>query len=345
MPNLDYTANGFSSNLGPQLNGLNSVDIQWPELIWAAITVGRKSWDDVIRYGSLSWLEIIYRSAILRANLSSSPQGGFTKTDAYKSLDPSEKSAVSYFFGLSLANLAAQRLLGIPWLVHLDCFSDLPIQLKGNQRPDLIGKDYWGEWGVFEAKGRTNRIDQKTIQKAKEQTRMLRKIDGSDPSIRVASISHFFDNTLNLHLEDPDEIDSNAVDFEISGGEDQFLKYYYRPFVSLIERSGTSHEEAIDRRTDFIRIGNRGINIVSLAEVDLVVGLDAQVQEILTLGFQERDAPTNSDRLRPQLLNHLEGILQAAHSIDDDTASFLGLDGIFVRLGSSWDSVLISGSE
>ena len=119
---------------------------------------------------------------------------------------------------------------------------------------------------------------------------MLRKIDGSDPSIRVASISHFFDNTLNLHLEDPDEIDSNAVDFEISGGEDQFLKYYYRPFVSLIERSGTSHEEAIDRRTDFIRIGNRGINIVSLAEVDLVVGLDAQVQEILTLGFQERDA-------------------------------------------------------
>ena len=344
MPNLDYTAYGFPSNLGPQFNGLHSVDIQWPELVWAAITVGRKGWDDVIQHGSHSRLEIIYRSAILRANLGSSPQGSFTKTDAYKSLDPSEKSAVSYFFGLSFANLAAQRLLGIPWLVHLDCFSDLPIELRGNRRPDLIGENYWEEWGVFEAKGRTNRIDQNTIQKAKKQTRMLRKIDGSDPSIRVASISHFFDNMLNLHLEDPDEIYSNAVDFEISGGEDQFLKYYYQPFVSLIEHSGTSHEEAIDRRTDFVRIGSRGINIVSLAEVDLVVGLDAQVQEILTLGFQERDVPTNSDRLRPQLLNHFEGISQA-HSVNDDTASFLGLDGVFVRLGSSWDSVLISRSE
>ncbi len=345
MPNLDYTAYGFPSNWGSQLNGPNSVDIQWSELVWAAITVGRRSWDDVIQYGSLSRLEIIYRSAILRANLSSSSQGGFTKTDAYKSLDPSEKSAVSYFFGLSFANLAAQRLLRIPWLVHLDRFSDLPIRLRGNRRPDLIGKNYQGEWGVFEAKGRTNRVDQRTIQTAKEQTRMLRKIDGSDPSIRVASISHFSDDMLNLHLEDPDEIDPNAIDFEISGGADQFLKYYYQPFVSLIEHSGTSHEETIDRGTDFVRIGSREINIVSLAEIDLVVGLDAQVQEILTLGFQERDVPTNSDRLRPQLLNHLEGILEAAHSIDDDTASFLGLDGVFVRLGASWDSVLISGSE
>lgn len=344
MPNLDYIANRFPSNLGPQLNGLNSVDIQWPELVWAAITVGRKSWDDVIRYGSLSWLEIIYRSAILRANLSSTPQAGFTKTDTYKNLDPSEKSAVSYFFGLSFAKLAAQRLFGIPWLVHLDCFSDLPIRLRGNQRPDLIGENYRGEWGVFEAKGRTNRIDKKTIQKAKEQTRMLRKIDGSNPSIRVASISHFSDDTLNLHLEDPDEIAPNAIDFEILGGEDQFLKYYYQPFFSLIEGGGISHEEAIGRRTGFVEIGSRRINIVSLTEIDMVVGLDSQVQEILRLGFQERDILTYSDRrLRPQLLNQFEGILQA-HHVNDDTASFLGLDGVFVDLGQSWDRVLNSRS-
>ena len=336
MPNLNYIACGFPSNGDTQLHGSHSVNVTWAELVWAAITVGRKSWGDVIQHGSQSWLEIVYRSAILMANLSSSPRGGFTKTDAYKSLDPSEKSAISYFLGLSFAKLAAQRLLEIPWLVHLDCFSDLPIGLKGNRRPDLIGENFSGKWGVFEAKGRTNRIDPRTIQKAKEQTRMLRKINGKDPSIRVASISHFFDNTLGIHLEDPAEVNTDAVDFEIPGGEDQFLEYYYQPFVSLIENNRTHHEEVTDQRTDVVSVGGRVINVVSLAEVDLVVGLDSQMQETLTLDSQMQETLKNTDRLRLQLLEHLGDIGQS-HSANNDTASFLGMDGIFVRLGSSWD--------
>ena len=300
-------------------NGPNSVDIQWPELVWAAITVGRKSWSDVIQHGYHSWLEIIYRFAILKANLSSSNQNRFIKTDAYKNLDPSEKSAISYFLGLSFAKFAAQRLLGIPWLVHLDCFADLPIDLKGNRRPDLIGMNLVGEWSIFEAKGRTNGIKEKLIQHAKQQTQTLKKIDDKDPALRVASIAYFSDHMLKLRLEDPDEINSDAVDFHIPGGEEQFFEYYYQPFRSLINQNDRLSPEEVE-------IGGRTINAVRLVEADLLVGLDYQVQEALI----------NEDLLMPQLFENRAGIIQA-HSDNSDITSFLGLDGIFVRLGSSWD--------
>ena len=190
MPRLNYTAKGFHPNLGGCLNGSHSIDVTWAELIWAGITVGRKSWEDVIRHGYHSFLEIIYRTAILKANLSSSPQGEFIKTDAYKSLDPSEKSAISYFLGLSFAKLIAHRLLSVPWLVHLDCL-DLSIDMKGNNRPDLIGTNLSGEWCVFEAKGRTHTIDEKLIQKAKNQVQAIKKINSMDPYIQGISLTHF----------------------------------------------------------------------------------------------------------------------------------------------------------
>lgn len=299
--------------------------VTWEDLIWSAITVGRKNRAAVIQHDYYSLLEMIYRSTMIGANLRSSNKDELIKTDAYKSLDPSEKSAISYFLGLSFAKLAAEKLLGIPWLIHLDCFSDLSIDPKDNRRPDLIGMDYQGRWGVFEAKGRTNSIEKKLIQKAKKQTQMVRKIDGSNPWVRIASISYFFYHKLKLHLEDPDETHSDAIDFEIPGGEDQFLKYYYQPFISLVENSQSSQEEVADRT----------INVVELIEIDLAVGLDAQVQEILT----------SVNSIRPRLSNHLEGTTQRRSGNDDavlpveDTAPFLGPDGILVRLGSSWEAI------
>lgn len=326
MPKLNYTAKGFPSDSGECLNGSHSIDVTWAELIWAGITVGRKSWEDVIRHGYHSFLEIIYRTAILKANLSSSPQGEFTKTDAYKSLDPSEKSAISYFLGLSFAKLIAHRLLSVPWLVHLDCFSDLPIDLKGKNRPDLIGTNLSREWCVFEAKGRTHNIAKKLIQKAKNQAQMIKRINGVAPRIKGASLTHFSPDKLRLYLEDSDETNSDAVDLEIPGGEDQFLESYYQPFMSLIENS-----TATIRETDIVRMRGREINFVNLEEVDLDVGLDSQVQEILTSGYQAKNALKIVDYLRSQDPEELT----QARSGNSDTI-FTGRDGVFVLPGPSW---------
>lgn len=325
MPKLNYTAKGFPSDLGECLNGSHSIDVTWAELIWAGITVGRKSWEDVIRHGYHSFLEIIYRTAILKANLSSSPQGEFIKTDAYKSLDPSEKSAISYFLGLSFAKLIAHRLLSVPWLVHLDCFSDLPIDLKGKNRPDLIGTNLSREWCVFEAKGRTHNISKKLIQKAKNQTQMIKRINGMAPSIKGASLSHFSSDKLSLYLEGSDEINSDAVDFEIPNGEDQFLESYYQPFVSLMENSTATIRETV------VRVRGREINFVNLEEVDLDVGLDSQVQEILTSDSRAKNVLKIVDYLCSQDL----GELTQARSGNNDT-TFTGKDGISVRPGLSW---------
>jgi hypothetical protein len=298
-------------------------------LIWAGITVGRKSWQDVIRHGYHSFLEIIYRTAILKANLSSSPQGEFIKTDAYKSLDPSEKSAISYFLGLSFAKLIAHRLLSVPWLVHLDCFSDLPIDLKGKNRPDLIGTNLSRKWCVFEAKGRTHNIAKKLIQKAKNQTQMIKRINGMAPHIKGASLSHFSSDKLRLHLEGSDEINSDAVDFEIPGREDQFLESYYQPFVSLME-----NRTATIRETDAVRMRGREINFVNLEEVDLYVGLDSQIQEVLTSEYRAENALRSIYHLCSQYPAEF-AVLGDAH-LDNNDTTFIGWDGIFVRPGSSW---------
>lgn len=68
--------------------------------------------------------EIIYRSSICHANLRSNPSRRLEKSGAYIALDRSEKSAVSYFNGLTIAKLVASRLFGVPWLMHLDVYRE-----------------------------------------------------------------------------------------------------------------------------------------------------------------------------------------------------------------------------
>jgi hypothetical protein len=75
----------------------------------------------------------------------------------YDGLDPSEKSAVSYFVGLTVAKLLAHRLLDVPWLMHLDVYRrDLQPVLHGGGKPDLVGQNGAGQWVAIESKGRTH---------------------------------------------------------------------------------------------------------------------------------------------------------------------------------------------
>ena len=58
MPNLKYKACGFPARLGSQLTGSHTVDIPWPELVSAAITVGRESWAEVFP----TWFSFAFRN-------------------------------------------------------------------------------------------------------------------------------------------------------------------------------------------------------------------------------------------------------------------------------------------
>jgi hypothetical protein len=76
---IPYHSRDFGGHLP---NGAHTL-IVWPEqLLWAAATVGRANFIDV--------------------------------------LDPTEKGAVSYNLGLVVSKLFSEMLLGVPWLLHLD---------------------------------------------------------------------------------------------------------------------------------------------------------------------------------------------------------------------------------
>ena len=343
MPIVNYRAHAFNNRLG--VNATQQINVSWPQIVHAAITVGRRGWSDVLKNGRHSLFEMYYRASMVYANLQTSCSDRIIKTGAYKGLDPSEKSAISYFLGLTFTKLIAGRIFGIHWLMHLDVYSHLLQVLIGGGRPDLVGQDRSGRWCVFEAKGRSNGMDRKVIAKAKAQTQGLRTICSRTPVLRVASITYFSGQSLRLHLEDPDEIDKDAVDLDIP--EDQFQQDYYRPFMALIdEQRGAGRGATIDQRMITVEVASieRRIHVVDLEDSDLEIGLEEQVHETL----RSQDIRSRIIRIMPSTpepLKRLDTVAsQWRNTLPDEPMakgeddSFLGPDGIFVRLRRSWST-------
>jgi hypothetical protein len=265
MPQIVYSATGFPANYGPGLSGVNSISVSWAELVWAAVSVGKAQLQDLALYGVFSALEMTYRTAIVYANLQETPVGYVRRSAAYDGLDPSEKGAISYFIGLTLAKLMAGRLLSVPWLMHLDVYRAIldPV-LLGASKPDLVGLTQDGEWIVVEAKGRTNTFVASVLTDAKLQTQQLTTIQGMAPVLRMATLS-FFDSAgiLRMAVEDPkSEQRMRIPDLPLTPG--LILESYYRPFETRIERALATKQEKLRGQT---------FRVAQLPELDMWVGL------------------------------------------------------------------------
>jgi hypothetical protein len=131
--------------------------------------------------------EIAYRAAVLYANLCETEAGRIRRSEAYDGLDPSEKSAISYFLGLTVAKAFAELRLAVPWLMHLDVYrQELQPVLSGASRPDLVGRAVTGEWVAVESKGRTNAFDVRALQLAKGQVAQLVAVGGQPTALQIA---------------------------------------------------------------------------------------------------------------------------------------------------------------
>ena len=317
------------------VNGDRDIDTTWDELLHAAITVGRRSWRDVRAHGRYSVFEICYRAAMLLANLQQS-QGQLRKSDAYRSLDPSEKAAASYFIGLTLASLIARSRLGVRWLMHLDVYHDL-LQpgLSASGRPDLVGLDSRDEWHVIEAKGRSNGLDPNVVLKAKQQTRKLRTVGGQAPILRVASVAHFSRGTLALRVEDPVGQDSDAVDWDLA--ENQFLRDYYDPFVALIDQRRRVGAGEFDVNGHSETVNGVDFLVAELSDVDVAIGLDQRIYEIHRSGGAVHDAIHQVlDLASPIVSQDFERADRGPTTHRDSGSGFVGSDGILVRVGRTW---------
>ena len=245
MCRIDFRLMGFQ----PPLPGFLALNCQWVDLLWAAITVGRRSWQHVVMHGRYSVYELVYRACLLFANLARSNGNYITRSDAYNALDPSEKGAVSYFMGLTLSKLFAEHVLNAPWMMHLDVyFNQLqPMIGNGKRRPDLVGQDSHGRWIVAESKGRTNGFDPNALVRQKQQTASIRPVAGQVPYLKFALVLALFGASENLAANclDPEETDGEPSDLVIE--RDQFFDDYYEPFLNLVRDQPVLRTDVLSR--------------------------------------------------------------------------------------------------
>jgi len=322
MPNIPYRA----SNFGKKLNAPGGmITTSWAKYLWAAATVGRKEWKDLIKYQTFSVLEFITKALRIKTYLRT--KGDFiVKSPTYSRLDPTEKGHVEYDIGQTDAKLVADKLFNTPWLMHLSLYEkDLNVTYSGSERPDLIGLTRTSDWIVVEAKGTGGQLKKNTLDHAKKQTQAISTINSSQPKFRVVTGSQFDKSgTLELVLRDPDDHLEEAprIDIDLN----IFFVSYYRPLLSLFE---SRNIDVFERQ-----YANRAFQTIEFPNAALQIGLDINLLGLLR----------QTGNLADEVINYL------IHSSTTETSPFevngipieIGGDGIVMIPGHEWSDALRS---
>jgi len=298
MPQIPYRATNFAGAFA-HLNGNGQIAATWAQLVWAAVTVGKAAGDEYA-FGVYSALERLHRASMMRAYLLEGTSGLLHQTMPYVASDPSEKTSISFYIGMTLAKLFAEVVFGVPRMLHFAVYGhNYQIAAgQGASRPDLIGLSANGNWFVFEAKGRSNGFDNEAMVTAKAQAEQINLINNVAPVCRIASQSFFSTNGLLFHMDDPERSSSSrSRSLDISSND--FNNAYYDPIRAIVESRGRIAELAVARRRF------RGAQI---KEMDCWIALRGQ-----------NDSLAEGSDPGPQF-----------------SSQYLGKDGVLVRLGPSW---------
>jgi hypothetical protein len=298
MPVIPYRATNFSGQFAA-VNGNHQIQVSWAQIVWAAITAGKAAGDEYA-YGIYSAIERLHRASMIRAYLLEANSGRILQTIPYVTSDPSEKTSISFYLGMTLAKLFAELLFAVPRMLHVAVYGQ-NFQIatgEGASRPDLIGLAANGDWFVFEAKGRSNGFEAEALQVAKLQAEQITTIDNLAPVCRIASQSFFSTDGLRFRMDDPPQ-ERSGVTRAIGITRDRFEHAYYDPLRTIIASRGTGVD---------IDIAGQRFHGTRIAEADIVIAMSQQVPPALS-DLQAKMVPQSE---------------------------YLGLDGVLVRLGSSW---------
>lgn len=235
MIKIYYKASHFPKSIyGKHLDGPHILHVDWHDIIWAAITVGKRNASEINKHGKYSIYEIMSRAMLIWTSLKSN-YGDLEKSSVYENMDPTEKGFVSFSLGMTMSKLLASKLLNVHWLEHVaNINTSIKTRIETKSRPDLIGLNARKEFIIFEAKGRSNSFNSEAQSKAKKQTKVIHRINNIPPVLRVASQS-YFDNFLFVEIEDPEEIDPNPIDIETDLST--YFEKYYGIFYNLDDES------------------------------------------------------------------------------------------------------------
>ena len=297
---------------GTVSNGFGMLAVTWDEILWAAMTVGRPSRNHIFSHADSSVYEAIFRCSLVRMAIEQEtatywPWNGqvLKRTDAFRSLDPSEKGAVTYFLGLTFCKLFASKLLDTPWLLHVDVWRPMldPV-LRSRSRPDLVGEHRrGGNWYAFECKGRTSPPDSTTKANAKTQAQRLVKVQNTKCALHIAAITYFKNETLEFYWQDPEPNEGRGV---VLPEAPQMWRHHYRPVVELLR----SRAETISDQ------------VIQMEDLDLEIGVHPDIASHL-----------QNNRWREAKMAAQE-IFGTTHETRTEDGYFL--DGILVRAGQSW---------
>jgi hypothetical protein len=275
---VSYEATDFPKNSG--FNGHGHLKLTWDEVLWATMTVG-KTQRDLLRYGRYSSADFVHRIACMYAYFDISG-GRMVRSPAFKTLDPSEKGIASFYLGMTMAKLYADKVLDIPWLMHISRYEAAwAVKYGGNtKRPDLFGCNAAGDWVVAEAKGR-DRVTDALVTKMQLQKSAVATINGSPPAHRYGAATRFSKGQLALRVVDPPRR-LNAQEVPIDPAA--WLSDYYTPIVDLIT-DGDRHVE--------------GRYLVgAIANTDIEIGISEEIVGWVT-DFRERSFQRPAPRRAP----------------------------------------------
>jgi hypothetical protein len=264
MLRIPYDTEAFPT--GTVANGHAELSVTWDDILWAAVTVGRPNRHYVFRHGAASMYEALFRWSLVRMALEQSgPRASrLRRTTAARTLDPTEKGAVSYFLGMTLCKLFAAKLLNTPWLLHLDVFRPLldPV-LTGRSRPDLVGQVHGlAQWHAFECKGRVSAPDAKAKSKAKAQGQRLVSVNGTRCTLHVGAVTYLRGDSLLFYWRDPPPQNGKGVDLRMSGDA---WRHYYAPVLEAVRAADPN---ALQRDND---------TLVPIEGADIKVGIHPAV--------------------------------------------------------------------
>lgn len=310
MTDIYYDAIGFPARHGVAPAGSESFSLA--EVAWAAATLGQTPFSAPVPLPDLGF-ELAWRIAMVWANLT--PGADLRRSPAYQRLDPSEKSAVSFFLGQVQAKLFAHRLFGVDVFVHLDRILQLLGKPRAKTRPDFVGIDAAGKLSVaVEAKGRSQGWTQALVKDAKLQATSLPGVVGRS-STHYVHVAYFASDEWCARLVDPPR--KRAVVRDLSTGE--VRQAYYRTlaqsFASLKSRDAGDSDERVATPS-----GHRWVRV---GQARCHFGMS---DEALELGgvVPQSVAITSADDGGP-----------SAQDIDRQLY-FAGSDGVALLLDASW---------
>jgi hypothetical protein len=206
-----------------------------------ALFVTGRAPQDQAAYGWTSVYEWLHRVALIPAYVRRAPTGRLARSDLARSLDRSEKVALSYALGQAMTGVFSRQVVSVRFLMHVDRYAaryGIRFAPGTGRRADLFGERESGGWVVAEAKGRSGNIDDELKDTMRAQKRTVRSIGGARPALAFGCAAHFpqykgVPDHLKLHAVDPVEEEPEAVD--LPADPDRFILAYYEPFLAALD--------------------------------------------------------------------------------------------------------------